>query len=215
MMNGRKLQDRLYLGLGLSARHVGQSADAFRPKGPLNPLDNQNRFLRLPATFVSAKGNEGRTNVYGEVLWHGIFDASYTRAGDFIVLGNQIYFVASQVPLLPVLCVKTNRVISIVRPNMQTSTAGNTYGGYTSGSSMMLMNEWPASVLGENRSSASVTDLPTDQAIPYWNILLPALAHIVLSPGDLVTDDLHRTAVVVGSELTDLGWRISAKMATT
>lgn len=214
-MNGRKLQDRLYLGLGLSARHVGQAADAFRPKGPFNPLDNQNRFLRLPATFMSANGNEGRTNVYGEALWHGIFDASYTRAGDYLVLDTGKFFVASQNPLLPVLCVKTNRIISIVRPNMQTNTAGNAYGGYTSGGSETLMVGWPASVLGENRSSGSVTDLPTDQTIPYWNILLPAIARIILSPGDLVTDDLNRTAAIAGSELTDLGWRVSAKMATT
>ncbi len=125
--------------------------------------------------------------------------------------GTGKFFVASQNPLLPVLCVKANRIISIVRPNMQTNTAGNTYGGYTSGSSETLMEGWPASVLGENRSSASETDLPTDQTIPYWNILLPAIARIILSPGDLITDDLNRTAVIAGSELTDLGWRISAK----
>jgi hypothetical protein len=214
-VNGRKLQDRLYLGQGLSARHVGQSADAFRPNGPFNPLDHQNRFLRLPATFVSAKGNERRTNGYGEALWYGIFDASYTRAGDYLVLDTGKFFVASQNPLLPVLCVKANRIVSIVRPNMQTNTAGNAYGGYTSGGSETLMTEWPASVLGENRSSRSVTDLPADQAVPYWNILLPATARVVLSPGDLVTDDLNRTAAIAGSELTDLGWRISAKMATT
>jgi hypothetical protein len=214
-MNGRKLQDRLYFALGLSARHVGQSADAFRPKGPFNPLDARNRFLRLPATFVSAKGNEERTNNYGDALWHGIFDASYTQVGDYIVLRTDRFFVASQDHLLPVLCVKTNRIISIVRPNMQTSTANNAYGGYTSGSSATLMEGWPASVLGENRSSASEADLPTDQAIPYWNILLPASARLILSPGDLITDDLNRTAVIAGSELTDLGWRISAKMATT
>jgi hypothetical protein len=214
-MNGRKLQDRLYLGLGLAAHHVGQSADAFRPVGPFDPLDKQNRFLRLPATFVSATGNGGRANVYGEVLWHGIFDASYTRVGDYLVLNTGRFFVASQDPLLPVLCVKANRVISIVRPNMQTSIASNAYGGYTSGGSAILMDGWPASVLGENRSSGSMTDLPTDQAIPYWNILLPAIARVILSPGDLVTDDLVRTAVITGSELTDLGWRVSAKMATT
>jgi hypothetical protein len=214
-MNGRKLQDRLYLGLGLSARHVGLSADAYRPVGPFNPLDKQNRFLRLPAAFVSTKGNDARTNGYGEPLWRGIFDASYTRAGDYLVLETENFFVASQEPLLPVLCVRANRIISIVRPNMQTSTASNAYGGYTSGNSAPLMEGWPASVLGENRSSASATDLPTDQAIPYWNILLPAIAHIILSPGDLITDDLNRTAAIAGSELTYLGWRISAKMATT
>ncbi len=214
-MNGSKLQDRLYLGLGMSARHVGQSADAFRPKGPFNPLDKQNRFLRLPATFVSAKGNGQRTNVYGDPLWHGIFDASYTRVGDYLILGSVKFFVASQDHLLPVLCVRANRIISIVRPNMQTSPAGNAYGGYTSGSSVTLMEGWPASVLGESRTSASEVDLPTDHVIPYWNILLPAIARVILSPGDLITDDLNRTAAIVGSELTDLGWRISAKMATT
>jgi hypothetical protein len=215
MMDGRKLQDRLYLGLGLSARHVGQTADAFRPKGPSDPLNNQNRFLRLPATFVSTKGNSGRTNVYGEALWHGIFDASYTRPGDYLVQETGTFFVASQAPLLPVLCVKTNRMISIVQPNMQTSPASNAYGGYTSGGSATLIQGWPVSLLGETRSSASMADLPTDQGMPYWSILLPTIADILLSPGDLITDDLNRTAVIARSELTDLGWRISAKLATT
>lgn len=214
-MNARRLQDRLYLGLGISARHIGQAADAFRPKGPVNPLHPQNRFLRLPATFVSAKGNGGQTNVYGDALWHGVFDASYTRAGDYLVLETGNYFVASQEPLLPILCVKTNRMISIVRPAMQTNAASNSYGGYTSGSSVTLLGGWPACVLGETRSSASTTDLPTDQVIPYWNVLLPAATGVILSPGDLITDDLNRTAVIAGSELTNLGWRISARMATT
>ena len=214
-MDGRKLQDRLYLGSGLAARHVGQTTEAFRPNGPSKPLDTQNRFLRLPATFLSLSSNDRRTNVYGEALWHGVFDASYTRPSDYLVQTSGIFFVASQAPLLPVLCVKTNRNISIVRPNMATNSSSSAYGGYTSGSSTILMEGWPASVLGENRSSASTTHLPTDQAVPYWNILLPRLANVNLAPGDLITDDLNRTAVVTGSELTDLGWRINAKLATT
>ena len=214
-MNGIKLQDRLYLGLGRSARFVGRSTDAFRPNGPFNPLDRQNRFLRLPATFVSAKGSGTRTNSHGEALWHGVFDGSYTRVGDYLVLGTGTFFVISQVPLLPILCVRTNRTISITRPSMQTATAANTYGGYTSSNSVMLMSEWPASVLGENRSGASATGLPGDQTSPYWAILIPAPAGVLLSSGDIVTDDLGRTAVIAGSELTDLGWRISAKMVTT
>jgi hypothetical protein len=214
-MNGRSLQDRLYLGMGLAARYIGRSTDAYRPDGPFNPLARENRFLRLPATFGSAKGNGGRSNTYGDPLWHGTFDASYTRIGDYLAQDSGTFFVASQDPLLPILCVKSNRIVSIVRPNIQTSTANNAYGGYTPSQSVPLMTAWPASVLGENRSSAPIADLPTDQAIPYWNVLLPAIARILLSPGDLITDDLNRTAVITGSELTDLGWRISAKMATT
>ncbi|MEA2738518.1 MAG: hypothetical protein QOH05_1825 [Acetobacteraceae bacterium] len=214
-MNSQKLQDRLYLGLGLSARHIGQSADAYRPAGPFSPLDNRNLFLRLPATFMSARGSDRRTNGYGEALWHGTFDASYTRVGDYLVLPTGVFFVASQDPLLPILCVKTNRTIAIVRPNMQVSTASNSYGGYTAGGSATLLTAWPASVLSESRASASGTGLPTDQGVPYWSVLIPAITGVILSPGDLITDDLSRTATITGSELTDLGWRISAKMATT
>ena len=203
------------MGSGLAARHLGQVTEAFRPNGPVKPLDAQNRFLRLPGTFVSLSSNNRRTNVYGEMLWHGVFDASYTRPGDYLVQASGIYFVASQAPLLPVLCVKTNRRISVIRPHMPMNINSNMYGGYTLGSSVMLMESWPASILDANRSSASTTHLPGDQAVPYWNVLLPEVATVALTPGDLITDDLSRSAVITGSELTDLGWRINAKLATT
>ena len=102
-----------------------------------------------------------------------------------------------------------------MHPSMQINVANNTYGGYTSGRSTTLMNQWPASVLGENKSSHSAADLPTDQLIPYWNVLVPSVLGVVLSTGDIITDDLGRTGVINGAELTNLGWRISAKMATT
>jgi hypothetical protein len=38
---------------------------------------------------------------------------------------------------------------------------------------------------------------------------------VILRPSDLLTDDLGRNAVVAAAELTDLGWRITAKQATT
>ncbi len=214
-MDGRKLQDRIHLALGRSARIIGQSADAFRPRGPFHPLNKQNRFLRLPARFISSKSGTSGTNVYGDSLWHGIFDASYTCAGDYVVSGVDTFFIASQASLQKILCVKANRTISIARPKLQTSVAGNAYGGYTISNSIIVMDRWPASVLGENRSGSSGVDLPTDQTIPYWIILLPSVAQIILSPGDIISDDLGRTAIVVGSELTDLGWRINAKMAMT
>jgi hypothetical protein len=214
-MDGRKLQDRIHFGLGRSARYLGQWADAFRPAGAFNPLDKQNRYLRLPAAFLSAKGSEVRTNAYGEPLWNGVFDASYTRVGDYVVLGPRIFFIASQEPLLPVLCVCANRTISFARPNAQGSTGANAYGGYTSSGSTILMDGWPASVLAESRTSASIAGLPINLGAPYWSILVPSVDKVILSPGDLVADDLGRTAVITGSELTGLGWRINAKLATT
>ncbi len=214
-MDGRKLQDRLYFGLGRSARHTGQIANAFRPAGPFEPLRKENRFLRLPAAFVPVTESQKTTNAYGQPLWHGIFDGSYTRTGDYLVCGSSIFFIASQESLLPLLCVMANRTISISRPTVQTATGTNPYGGFMPGKSSSLMSGWPASVLGEERFAMTATNLPTDQAIPYWNILVPAVTGVLLSPGDMVTDDLSRSAVIAGSELTGLGWRLTAKMATT
>src|SRR4051812_24301641 len=125
-MDSRKLQDRLSFGLGRSARHIGRTADAFRPDGPSDPLKRENRFLRLPAAFVPANGGLNTAATYGQPLWHGIFDSSYTRVGDYLVLEAETYFIASQAPLLPVLCVMANRTISITRPTLQTSTGVNT-----------------------------------------------------------------------------------------
>ncbi len=212
-MDGTKLQDRLYFGLGVSARHIGRPADAFRPSGPLQPLATQNRFIRMPATFTSSYGRYNRTNDFGNALWYGIFDASYTKPGDYLVTADATYFIASQAPLLPVLCVRANRTVSVSQPVAQANIARNAYGGYTSGGSTILMADWPASILGEGRSSHSPANLPTDQGVPYWSVLLPAVTGMILSPGNIITDDLNRTAIISGAELTTLGWRIAAKMA--
>ncbi|WP_146101694.1 hypothetical protein [Rhodopila globiformis] len=214
-MDSRRLQDRLYFGLGRSARHVGQPADAFRPDGPFDPLKRQNRFLRLPAAFVPAKGGVNAADTYGRPLWHGIFDASYTRTGDYLVLESDTYFIASQAPLLPVLCVTTNRTISIARPTLQTSTGENNYGGFTVNGTMPLMELWPASVLSGGRGGSTSVGLPTDQATMYLDILVPAPNGILLLSGDRISDDLGQSAIISSAELTSLGWRITAKMATT
>lgn len=205
----------MYWGLGRAARSAGRLADAFRPHGAFDPLNPTNRFLRLPATFEAAHGGFSAANWFGEVTWFGIFDASYTRPGDYIVLGSRRYFIASQEPLCPVLCVLTNRTISVSRPGVQTNVAANPYGGFTAADAVTLMERWPASVLAERKSGATKTGLPTDQTASYLDILLPSCPDVILSLGDLVSDDLGRTATVNGSELTELGWRLSAKLATT
>ncbi len=44
---------------------------------------------------------------------------------------------------------------------------------------------------------------------------MPATPEVILLPSDLMTDDLGRNAVVAAAELTDLGWRMTMKQATT
>jgi hypothetical protein len=214
-MDSKRLQDRLYYGLGIAARRTGDPTDAFRSSGPFHPLDSVNRFLRLAASFLPMGAGATRANGYGLAMWQGLFDAAYTRPGDYLVQQTRTFFIAAQQPLLPVLCIQTNRAISVSRPALQTSAASNPYGGYTGGRTSILMEGWPASVLEEIAKGEPAAGLPTDELIPYLTILLPASPGIALSPGDLISDDLQRNAIIIGSELSNLGWRLTAKLATT
>lgn len=214
-MESSRLQDRIYYGLGAAARRMGDRTDAFRQNGPHNPLSTSNRYLRMKAAFIPMDGGAARANAYGIALWKAVLDGSYTKPGDYLLQEERTFFVAAQQSLLPILCVQTNRVVSMARPGIQTSVASNPYGGHTADDVCALMTGWPASVTAVSGKGQPSADLPTDQVVPYLEILMPAAPGVTLSPGDLVSDDLGRRAVLVGTELSNLGWRLSAKLATT
>ena len=218
-MDQASIQDRISRGLGIAARSLGARADAYRPRGPDDPLDTQNRFLRLPAAFSAPDGNFRKPSGYGAALWHGVFDSIYTRPGDYLVQGGQTWFVAAQQPLLPALCVQTNRVVSFARPAAPGNVGANSYGGVQLTTATPLLTGWPASVLGFAGSGTPDANLPGDASVPYWTVLLPGAislsAGVILRPADLMTDELGRTATVSAAELTDLGWRLTVKQATT
>jgi hypothetical protein len=214
-MDPARLTDRVHRGLNAAARTVGADTDAYRPSGASNPLAPTNRFLRLRAAFTAHDGRFARPNAYGEALWYGIFDAAYTRPGDYLTQADGAWFIAAQQRLLPVLCVKTNRIVSLARPAAPASTGVNRYGGTTATTNRPLMTNWPASVLGISGGGRPNADLPSDTSVPRWTVLLPAVPGVVLLPSDLMSDDLGRNAVVRAAELTELGWRVIVNQATT
>lgn len=197
-----------------AARLTGVRADAYRPSSASNPLVAQNRYLRLNATFTSVRHVSAAVG-YGTSLWHGIFDAAYTQAGDYLVRGSGIWFIVAQQPLLPVLCVQANRVVSFSRPSPQINTGVNDYGGVTADSLSPLLQDWPASVITESTAGRPDAGLPSDSSVPYSTVLLPAVPGVTLRVADLMSDDLGRTAVVSAAELSALGWRLIVKQVTT
>jgi hypothetical protein len=214
-MDAAHLQDRISWGLNVASRSIGTTADAYRPKGPFDPLDKRNRFLRLPVAFSPVDGGFVHSNRYGNAVWHGIFDAAYIRVGDYLVRQDGTWFVADLQPLLPVLCVKTSRTVSFNQPSSVQGVASTTYSGVTAASTTSLMTNWPANVLGAGGGGFPEADLPSDSTIPYWTVLIPAVPGVIISPSDIMSDDLGRSAVVAAAELTSLGWRINVKLATT
>jgi hypothetical protein len=207
------LQDRLDWGLNRAANIIGRVTDAYRPVGISDPLDRSNRYLQLRAAFSRADGNFARSIGYGVAIWRGIFDASYTRVGDYLVHNHDIWFIAEQQHLLPILCVRTNRVISITR---QTAPSTATLISTVNANSMItIISQWPASVLGTGAEGKSPTGLPGDTTIAKSIALVPSVHGQILLPTDMVTDDLGINSVVVAAELTNLGWRLIVRQVTT
>jgi hypothetical protein len=214
-MNPSRLSDRIHWALNIAARATGETTFAYRPSGPLDPMAARNRFLKLPATFSGPNGTFSRPPVYGSPFCEGIFDAAYLRAGDYLKQSEAIWFIAAARRLLPVLCVRTNRLISLARPSAGSTTGANGYGGTTSANLSSLLNRWPASVLLMSREAHPMAQLPADTTSSLWSVLLPVSCDVILQTGDLFSDDLGRNGVVSTTELSDLGWHLAVRQATT
>jgi hypothetical protein len=209
------IQDRIRWGMNVAARAIGAPTDAYRPSGTSAPTARCNRYLRLHAAFSAPDNRFLKPSGYGSSIWHGVFDAAYTQVGDYLVQNDNVWFIAAQQDLLPVLCVKADRVVSFARSPAPQSAGVNSYSGVTTASNTPLLTGWPASILGVGGSGEPSADLPSDASLPYWTVLMPAFGDIVLLPDDLMQDDLGRNAVVAAAELTALGWRVTVKQSST
>jgi hypothetical protein len=210
------LSKRVWRGLGRAARATGDSTDAYRATDAGDPLRPSNRFLRLPATFHRPQIRMARAGGYGEALWQGVFDATYTKPGDYLVRPDgAIWFVATQPPAQAPLCVLSLRRLSFWRPSGPVGAGANSYGGVAQGSAPTVLTAWPAAMA--TLGATGQTELATAAAFKQanWAVLLPPLEWLTLSPGDTMTDDLGRNGVVQSAEMTQLGWRLTVRQSTS
>jgi hypothetical protein len=214
-MQSTTVWDRINWGRNIAARAVGSPVDAYRPQDGSAPLAAGNRYLRLHALFMAAQGDGRQGGSRGSSVWQGCFDAAYTRAGDYLVDGNTIWFIGTQRPIGPLLCLQTNRRVTFMRPSVPGVTTTDTYGGVTAATSRKISEQWPASVSNGGAGGTPPAGLPGDNLASVWAVLLPSSFTLALLPSDIIQDDLGRNAVVMSSEQTSLGWHILAKQATT
>jgi hypothetical protein len=214
-MRGRTLQNVVQRGLGRAALMVGQDCHAYRPNSVDRPLTEENRYLRLQAAFIRPGRSAVRAMDYGQAVWEGIFDAAYTRPGDYLVrvADGAVWFIAGQPELEPIMCVQAERVVAFSRPAISATAAA--YGGVVAATAIPLLAQWPASVLDGGGGGIGQAGLPGDPRGGNWRVLLPALPGVLLRGGDLMSDDLGRNGVVATAELTALGWRLTVRQATS
>ncbi len=203
-MNGVTLQDKIYRGMGVAARRIGAPCKVYRPAGPANPVVSRNYVITLAAAFSAGDDQFRRADASARPIWWGVFDAAYTLPGDYLVGAAGTFFVASQMPLLPVQCTKTNRRLTVSRP-APTSLGG--YSGMIEGASHVVLADWPASVLALTTRLSG--NLP-ETRFGNWSILLPVLP-VGPCVADVVTDETGRVFVVGSAEQSELGWRLAVR----
>ena len=215
-MDAARAQDAVHRGLGRAGRVVGEWCEVFRPDGPGQPMAPRCRVLRMPAAFSAPDGKFARPVGHGQVYWHGIFDAAYTRVGDYIRRGDgAVWFIAAQQALMPVLCVRATRVVEVRRPEGPERPGLAPYGGMVESGAGELLRAWPAGVVAAGGAGVAASDLPETLAAGGWTLLLPALAGVVLRPGDQLRDDLGRGGVIAQAELSEPGWRLLVARAAS
>jgi hypothetical protein len=212
MMQAGRVQDAIYRGLGRAGLVVGDWCELFRPDGGEAPLAATRRVLRLMAAFTAPDGRFAKPPTHGQVYWHGLFDAAYSRAGDYIRRADgAVWFVAAQQALHPVLCVRANRVIDVLRPVQAAGPGLAAYGG--AGEPAVVLRGWPASMVRGGGAGLGEAELPEALQGGTWTVLLPGMAGVVLREGDLVQDDLGRLGVIAQAELSEPGWRLAVRRA--
>lgn len=212
-MDAATLQTKIYSGYAKAAERLGVSTYVFRPLQADAPFTQP--IATLKASFTAEEFHYGKPRKYGQAMWYGLFDGSQTQAGDYLVRGASIWFIASQALHLPILCVACQRKIRISRPVSQTAVGALPYQGRVEPKQKVVLGSqaaWPASLLLGAHQEAGL-NLPASVKEAGWIALLPPSVPITIQSGDVITDDLKRRFTVYVAELSELGWRLQVKEA--
>lgn len=217
-MNGALLQAKLYAGYAKAAQRVGQACQQYRPLTATSQAIAPGNLLQsLLASFNPQDMTYGKAQVHGKAAWFCLADGTQLAPSDYLVRPDgRAFFIAAMQPLLPILAIECNRVVSVFRPHQQTAVGAVGYGGETTASQTPLVTQFPASVLQGSKGEKSLVNLPGDVRSPWWVVLLPNLPGATyLRTDDVMTDELGRRYKLSSCEQTELGWRISATEAET
>jgi hypothetical protein len=100
--------------------------------------------------------------------------------------------------------------LSLVRPQTSVQAGLGAPAGDSLSEEVTLFSNWPASVLITGKAGQGDVDLPGDPGMGNWQILLPFLLGIEIRSSDILVDQTGLRRLVVGAELSPMGWRIDA-----
>lgn len=208
-MDGATLQKRVYTGYAKAAARIGLPYTLCRPYSALAPLEQQ--VTTLQAAF-SQNEKFSKPSEYGDPTYLALFDGNQAKPGDYLVGTEDTFFIAGMQHINPILCVSCNRVLNVLRPTQPTGVGAVGYGGDIAATEVPLLQGWPASILQGTKGEKNPAGIPSDERLPWWQILFPSFSGVVLLTSDVITDDIGHRYTISSAELSDLGWRITAAM---
>jgi len=215
-MDGQKLQGKVYYGYAQSAKRIGLEFQQYRPLDVAGAIAPGNLIGPLVASFNAQDMKYGKASAYGKPVWFCLADGRVLSVGDYLVRGTSTFFIAGMQPLLPILAVECNRVLSFFRPQQLPGAGAMGYGGNTMANQTPIAQQYPASVLQGTKGERNDTGLPGDVKVPWWAILIPSFpGDVQLRTDDVGIDEHGRRYVIASAEQSDLGWRLTAAEAGT
>ncbi|MDR3520427.1 MAG: hypothetical protein P4L54_02310 [Acidocella sp.] len=214
-MDGVRLADRLAYGAGCAARRVGFMHDAYRPDGPVKPLDLAKRIMRLTVAFVLPGGSVTAPSGLAVPFRQAWADWSYLQVGDYLVGPEGCAFVGAIEPPKPMLVVMTNTEITLSRPAAPVLAGINPYGAPLPATQVNLFSGFPASLMIGGLGDRTRAGLADDTRVPGFIVILPAVACVQPRVGDLVSNERAERFVVTAVELIGGVWRLSLIQAVS
>ena len=119
-MTPAAIQAKIYAGYAKAASIIGLTFSVYRPNTVANstPLASGNLVASLPAqmTVNSSGANFNKPGGDEDYFWQCMADGRLLKVGDYLVNATAgTFFITAMQPLLPLLAVKCNNVISIKR----------------------------------------------------------------------------------------------------
>ena len=205
-MDGVTLQKRIYTGYGKAARNIGTIYNVYRAASPINPIAAGNLVAAIPVAFSAGNSFEAPVNqkTADRYLWA---DGQQLRQFDYLVGAYGTFYIGAMQPILPILGIQCNNIISIVRP------------GYSTSGSIIAANTTIAlglPVFIQLRrievKSPAFGAMDTGTAVTQWDAFIP-VAQDSIKQHDIITDQAGTRFEIDATDYSEVGYIVRMRLA--
>jgi hypothetical protein len=146
---------------------------------------------------------------------------AYTRAGpnvgDYLVdqSDGTTWFIIDQEALTPSKVVKCNATVDFFRPGTpapSNPSVKNYSRASPQGDGLPIAQQWPISLLSGSRGEKSLSGVPEAGREPWFNVIIPIIPGVRLRTDDKFVDEAGFRYQISACELTNLGYRGTARL---